>query len=123
MRNLFVKESFVSHAGMELTWKIECDALTDEDLETLAGLVGGRFHFGKVVGVPRGGLAFAEKLQKYTSKNSSVVLIVDDVFTTGMSMEEVRTQHPNAVGVVIFSRGCCPDWVSPIFQLNSTYVG
>ena len=28
--NLFIKEDFISHAGLPLTWKVECDALTEK---------------------------------------------------------------------------------------------
>ena len=31
--NLFLKEDFISHAGLPLTWKVECDALTKKDYE------------------------------------------------------------------------------------------
>ena len=34
--NLFIKEDFISHAGLPLTWKVECDALTEKDYEALA---------------------------------------------------------------------------------------
>ena len=27
--SLFIREDFISHAGLPLTWKVECDALTD----------------------------------------------------------------------------------------------
>lgn len=30
--NLFIKEDFISHAGLPLTWKVECDALSDSDM-------------------------------------------------------------------------------------------
>jgi hypothetical protein len=122
---LFVNKSFVSHAGQRLEWKIDCDALTGEDLGTLAELIGTKYRFGKVVGVPRGGLRFAEKLQQYISTDSTDVLIVDDVLTTGTSMEEIRQEYleSRSFGVVIFSRGVCPSWVLPIFQLNYLLCG
>ena len=33
--NLFIKEDFISHAGLPLTWKVECDALTEKDYDCL----------------------------------------------------------------------------------------
>ncbi len=33
--NLFIKEDFISHAGLPLTWKVECDALDENDYEAL----------------------------------------------------------------------------------------
>jgi orotate phosphoribosyltransferase len=46
-------------------------------------------------------------------------LIVDDVLTTGKSMEEMRKKHSNVltIGVVLFARGKCPKWVEPIFNM------
>ena len=41
--NLFQLGNFVSHAGNELEWKIECDALTDEDIETFAYLISKKY--------------------------------------------------------------------------------
>ena len=37
--NLFVKEDFISHAGNPLTWKIECDALSDDDWACIAHMI------------------------------------------------------------------------------------
>ena len=37
--NLFQLGKFTSHAGKELNWKIECDALTDADWECLAEMI------------------------------------------------------------------------------------
>lgn len=47
-------------------------------------------------------------------------VIVDDVLTTGESMEEMRLHYSSrTIGVVLFARGKCPDWVTPIFSLCS----
>ena len=46
--NLFIKEDFISHAGLPLTWKVECDALTDEDYEALAKIVSEKIKFKNV---------------------------------------------------------------------------
>lgn len=121
---LFKWGAFKSHSGVGLLWKIDCDALTDDDIETLARVVAGRFRFSRVHGVPEGGLRLAHALKKYATANSWAILIVDDVLTTGASMEEARrlllhpfeqAMAPQAIGVVIFARGPCPDWVKPIF--------
>ena len=37
--NLFIREDFISHAGLPLTWKVECDALGEGDYEALAKIV------------------------------------------------------------------------------------
>lgn len=111
---MFEKKNFTSHAGKQLDWKIECDTLTDADLETLAYLVSKKFQFGNVAGVPNGGTKFAKALRQYC--NTGPRLLVDDVFTTGESMYNYG--QPGDIGVVIFSRGQCPSWITPIFQSN-----
>lgn len=99
---LFKLGNFVSHAGKELTWKIECDALTDADWECLAKMISERCQFGTVYGIPRGGTKLANALEKYASPNSKCRLVVDDVYTTGKSMREVMT--PKDIGFVVFAR-------------------
>lgn len=116
---LFKNEPFLSHAGNPLLWKIECDALDDEDIETLASIIARHFKFSEVIGIPRGGIRLANALLKYRS-GASGILIVDDVFTTGKSMEEARRNHgkddKDIIGIVIFARGevSCPPWIKPI---------
>lgn len=75
--------------------------------------------YGKVIGVPRGGLRLAAALLPY-ERLGYPLLIVDDVLTTGISMQEMRDRFPleEAIGVVIFARGQCPDWIRPIFTVS-----
>lgn len=122
--NLFQKYAFTSHAGRPLEYKIECDALTDDDWATLAFMTYKKFRFSSVFGIPRGGLKFAKALHEYTSDGTGNVLIVDDVLTTGGSMEKARiwyksTKDPDAeiIGVVAFARNKPADWIHPIFQM------
>ena len=61
--NLFIKEDFISHAGLPLTWKVECDALTDGDYDALAKIVSERLTFRDVKGIPRGGIPFEKALK------------------------------------------------------------
>jgi orotate phosphoribosyltransferase len=127
--NLFEKKEFFSHSGDLLDWKIECDALTDEDIETLAYLISKKYTFRRVYGLPTGGVRLGIALQKYTDENSEVSLIVDDVLTTGKSMEDHRhnvwaealSDNEEVAGVVIFARKECPYWVVPIFQLHDWF--
>ena len=120
-QNLFNWGKFKSHSGKELDFKIECGALTDVDLDCLAEIIASKNRFKKVIGIPKGGTRLAAKLKKYTQYNSNTLLIVDDVLTTGQSMNLAKEYHHshyfNIFGVVIFARGECPDWVTPIFRM------
>lgn len=120
---LFQVKSFVSHSGQALPWKVECDALTVNDWEALAFIFGSLgLAFGQVVGVPTGGLAFADALQAYVTKGHPTTLIADDVLTTGASMSQMALKVAGPViGVVAFSRSNdVPLWVTPIWRLTST---
>jgi hypothetical protein len=131
---LILTEPFISHSGMRLPFKIDCDALSNEDLDALAKIVSDKFTFCWTWGVPTGGERFAKALEKYTDATSLNVLIVDDVWTTGASVEkkvrELKSydQHSywgvpsvNYMSVVIFARGPTPHWVYPIFTLNDRF--
>lgn len=124
--NLFQRGDFTLHSGAKSKWKVECDALTDEDWEGLAAIAVERMpKFSTAIGVPRGGLPFARALDKYRDASVDRVLIAEDVTTTGSSMEAIRmkvaTELPDKeiVGVVAFCRGRCPDWVTPLWVLPS----
>jgi len=112
---MFRWKKFKAHSGDELLWKIECDALSDEDIACLAHLIAIKFSFSSVVGIPRGGLRLAKALESYASEGP--ILIVDDVLTTGNSMNEYKKKYPGAKGVVIFARSTTARWIYPIFQL------
>ena len=110
-KNLFNKKDFISHSGNSLDWKVECDALTDADWDTLAYLASKLYEFRIVYGIPSGGLKFSKALAKYKNPNSKNILIVDDVYTTGNSIKTfVDTNSKLLVGcdelfcVVAFSR-------------------
>ena len=119
-KNLFEKKTFTMHSGDMGHWKIECDSLTDEDLDTLAFMIADKIMFKRVIGVAAGGLRIAKALEKYKSKNGWC-LIIDDVLTTGNSMEAAKNQCvedvDDIIGVVLFARGKCPSWIIPVFQL------
>jgi hypothetical protein len=116
---LFRIAGFAGHSGDALTWKVECDALTDEDWNCLAMLASRILPpFGPVEGVPRGGLRFAAALMHFsgTKGGSDQLLIADDVCTTGRSLESVRAGR-DAIGVVAFARSLdYPRWVVPIWR-------
>jgi hypothetical protein len=114
---LFQRGAIVLHSGRSSWWKIECDSLDNDDLDVLAQLIAERVRpFSSVEGVPTGGLRLADALRPYASRCGDL-LIVDDVYTTGGSMEEHRAGR-DALGAVVFSRGSCPEWIIPLFQLS-----
>lgn len=117
--SLFQLGSFTLHSGEPSAYKIDCDALTDDDIKTVAFLMRGLRPFGRVEGVPRGGVRLADALRDLCSPDSSRVLIVDDVFTTGASMEQYRQRFPDAIGAVIFARKPTPPWIFALFSLNT----
>jgi orotate phosphoribosyltransferase len=121
--SLFQRKQITLHSGSQSDFKIECDDLTYSDVECLAYLISKKFKFSKVFGVPSGGVKIAECLNKYASGNATdPILIVDDVLTTGNSMEECKKTisaiGSNIIGVVLFARGTCPEWITPVFKLN-----
>ncbi len=126
---LFQRGNFTLHSGGIRAWKIECDALTAEDWAAAATMVAERIRFRQAIPVLRGGGPFAKALAPYaTGAVKDPWLIVDDVLTTGQSMEWARArafpravveqERSNTVGVVLFARGACPDWVQPVFQFS-----
>lgn len=124
--HLFQSGDFTLASGQKSRWKIECDSLSKEDWDGLAAIAVEILPpFGKVVGVPRGGLPFAEALQRYENPTVMTLLIAEDVVTTGGSIERFLSKYPhpkawiNIIGVAAFARGKCPAWVKPIFILNN----
>lgn len=121
--NLFQKQETTLNSGQVSDFKIECDALTDADIECIAYLISQRVRFRGVIGVPTGGIRIAEAVDKYSEINNEELptLIVDDVLTTGGSMERLKADcdkyYSHIIGMVIFARGKCPDWVTPLFSL------
>lgn len=125
-QTLLKSGEFTSHSGLKLPFKINCDALSDKDIECIAEYMVSKTDFCEVKGIPTGGCRLAEALNKHSMrKTSSNHLIVDDVLTTGTSMEEHKTRlceidmvHPdNVVGWVIFTRIKPPTWINAMFEL------
>lgn len=115
---LFRHGRFTLHSGAESDFKIDCDALAEEDLEALAWLIVRKMPlFRRVEGVPTGGAGLAYELEGFCDEKAKLTLIVDDVLTTGDSMEEQRNGRSDVIGAVIFARGQCPSWVLPLFRM------
>jgi len=123
---LFREGKFKSHSGLELDYKIECDGLSEFDLSTLASIISDNLTYGKIIGIPTGGERLANILRKFNhpmlEENPNTILLVDDVMTTGASMEEYKDIFSSSYevkGVVIFDRSEDGlDWVTPIFKVN-----
>lgn len=118
--NLFQFGEFRLHSyGLSSDFKIDCDALTDEDIRNVALQLARRLPiFGVVEGIPRGGLRLAKAMVPYADRFSTLALIVDDVFTTGESMEEKRDFRTQVIGAVIFARSETPAWITPLFRMT-----
>ena len=124
--NLFTSGDFISHAGLPLKWKIECDAIRPEEWETLAQMIMEyeTMPFREVSGIPTGGMALASALDKYKSHNADdFVLVVDDVWTTGMSMKDhIKENYPSYLKAqvkkwVVFARRPPDDGTKALFTM------
>ena len=80
MVDLFQKVDFKSHAGLDLSWKIEMDALSDNEWKCIAHMITELSQpFRAAIGIPRGGLKLSGYLNEHgTQKESDPYLIVDD---------------------------------------------
>ena len=126
--HLFVEEDFKSHAGLDLHWKIEMDALDEEEWKCIARMIMEyqTTPFQAAIGIPRGGLKLSGYLNEYSSQtNRDPYLIVDDVLTTGGSMEEYKKEYftnkdkerKDTIGWVVFSRKQPAKWIKTLFQM------
>lgn len=122
---LFQIGDFTLASGQKSSWKIECDALTKDDWAALALMLVERLPepFSLVLGVPRGGLPFADALRHYTA-NEGYVLVVDDVWTTGRSMQRYidadvqRVETHRIKRAVAFARSPTPPGVVALFRTH-----
>ena len=127
--SLFQDGNFKSHAGLPLKWKLECDAITEDEWRCLAKIVMEYQErpFYKAVGIPRGGLKFAEAMNEYASGNEEdSIMVCDDVFTTGTSFKEfINENYPmwsagQGFRWVVFARRPCyehPHHVRALFTM------
>lgn len=125
MGGLFRLAAVTLHSVKVSDWKIDCDALDDDDIRCVAALLVRQIpRFGSVEGVPKGGLRLAAAIRPF--QTAGPLLIVDDVMTTGGSMEVHRAGR-DAIGAVIFSRADFRKmllWVTPLFRtVHPSLVG
>ena len=126
---LFESGDFISHAGLKLKWKLECDAISPGEWKTIARMIMDyqTEPFYEAVGIPRGGLALAHAMNEYASGDPKhQTMICDDVFTTGTSMREfIDEKYPMwTMGMgyrwVVFARQPCnqhPHHVRALFTM------
>lgn len=115
--NLFQRGNFTLHSGATRDWKIECDALSIGDWDCIARMLSRLLSpFSTAIGIPRGGIPLARALERYASFGKP--LLVDDVLTTGASLEKGLHLYPGANGAVVFACGPVPTWVTPLFRMS-----
>jgi hypothetical protein len=123
---LFVDEEFTSHAGLQLGWKIEMDALYESDWRCLAKMIleYETRPFREAVGIPRGGKRLGDILNESSTGNpDDPVLIVDDVYTTGTSFKEFIAENYLVTPVIcwaVFARDVVSSNVNVLFQMPSS---
>ena len=122
--DLFKSIEFKSHSGLDLNWKIEMDVLSDPEWFTISKMIMEISPpFRKAVGIPRGGVKLGHLLQAHaTGDKKDPICIVDDVLTTGESMNDFKRQNQwrtptQYIGWVVFARTRCPVWVTALFQM------
>ena len=123
--DLFKSINFKSHSGLDLSWKIECDVLLDSEWFTISKMILELTPpFREAVGIPEGGVKLGELLNEHATGNEKdPICIVDDVLTTGKSMEYFLEQYSRnrvpfvAIGWVVFARVRTPSWVQALFQM------
>ena len=118
--SLFRLGWFTAASGSVLPWKVECDSFIDDDWLWAADEIARIVDFRDVEGVPTGGLQLANLLAPLGKPSATSLLIVDDVLTTGGSMEQQRAGR-DAVGFVVFARGPLPSWVRALWTFTGDH--
>ncbi len=65
--SLFNHGDFLLHSGSRSKYLIDCNSLSDNDIETFAKIISDDVKFSSVEGIPTGGLRLAKTLEKYIS--------------------------------------------------------
>ena len=121
---LFQIGDFTSHAGLPLTWKIECDAITMDEWVCIARMIMEyqKEPFRYAVGIPRGGAHLGFALNAHaTDDPNHRVLICDDVYTTGTSFKEFMKdelyKEDEVIKWVAFARRPTTNNVNALFTM------
>src|SRR5438874_1309667 len=102
---LFNTGSHTLSSGKHSFFKIDCDCLSEEDWNSIALMLIHKLPpFREAEGVYEGGLKLARYLNEFNNDNiakakreTHPLLIVDDVLTTGSSMNKARQKHIDAL--------------------------
>lgn len=118
---------FILSSGLASAWRMNIEALSPAEMDALARIaiddVLNSRHFYAVEGVPTGGIALAHAIYPLISGDERApLLIVDDVCTTGNSLEKRRAGR-HAKGLVIFNRGTLPEWAVAIWNFGGIISG
>jgi hypothetical protein len=120
---LFKEVDFISHAGVPLSWKLECEALSIAEWSCLAKMIleYEKRPFSIAMGIPRGGVLLANALDRYgTNKAKDPILVVDDVYTTGTSFREYCEDlfpDRDVIKWCVFARKPTTDGVKALFTM------
>jgi len=126
---LFAQGNFRLASGKESNWKIQGEYLCREDWRTLAMLIAERAgEFSYAYSVPTGGDILAAELNTLRTRgdDSLKCLLVDDVWSTGKSMELAEGDIPRKYELerwVVFARGKLPDNVKALFTFYDALNG
>lgn len=123
MDDLFQLGDFTFSSGRKSKFKLDCDQITDSGIEALAYIGVRQIEpFGRIVAVPKGksgspidnAKRLADAMEQYITPASEVLLIVDDVWTTGASMETCRKiwRHELTIGWVAFAYTKPAEWTT-----------
>lgn len=127
--DLFRTGNFVLSSGKKSRYKICCEMFSDSDLNTLCNLIRALVGpFSSVYGIPSGGTRLEQILKHYVDDHKEGPhLIVDDVLTSGRSMEQAKVDRgyksllegcsKYIIGAVIFARGPLPIWIRAVCPL------
>ncbi len=120
---------FTLNSGAKSSWKLIADQFIEDNLAGLVELIcilAG--PFSRVEGIPRGGTRLAEALAPYCTIENTGHVILDDVLTTGGSMQramsaamKVGRASRSLRGVVVFARGPLPPGVAAIFSMPEAF--